>query len=323
MNSGGLQVVVRSANLVARDVRQIQLARGDGSALPGFTPGAHVDLRLGPGLVRQYSLCGEMDDSSTYTVAVKLEPQSRGGSRMVHERLQPGMQLEISPPRNNFPLDFDATHSVLVAGGIGITPLVAMARALVRRDRNFELHYFARSREHAAFVELLQSEKLGPHSRFYFGLDHEHTAGCLRDLLANRASDAQLYLCGPRAFMDTVRETAAARGWPSESVHLEYFSAGDLGALPGGDKEIQVTLVRTGRTIPVAGGTPIIDALRCAGVHVETSCEQGVCGTCITKVLDGIPEHHDLFLTDAEKASGHCMAICVSRAITPHLVLDL
>jgi vanillate monooxygenase ferredoxin subunit len=322
MSPAGLQVVVRSAQLVARDVRQIQLARTDASAMPSFTPGVHADLRLGPGLVRQYSLCGEMDDASSYTVAVKLEPQSRGGSRMVHEHLQPGMQLEISLPRNNFPLDVDAPYSVLVAGGIGITPLVSMARALARRGRQFELHYFARSREHAAFVELLQSKNFGPHSRFHFGLDHEHTAACLRDVLANRHAGAQLYLCGPRAFMDTVREAAAARGWPPDSVHLEYFSAGELAAHTG-SQEVQVTLVRAGRTIAVPAGIPIIDALRRAGVNVETSCEQGVCGTCVTKVLDGIPEHHDVFLTDAEKASGHCMAICVSRAITPHLVLDL
>lgn len=317
-----IPVVVRSAKPVARDVRQVQFARPDGQPLPPFTPGAHIDLHLAPGLIRQYSLCGAVEEAAVYTVAVKLEPQSRGGSKAVHERLEPGVALNISLPRNNFPIDMDGPHSVLIAGGIGITPLLCMARALLRKGRSFSLHYFSRSAEHAAFLDVLGSPGFASQTTLHFGQTHDETAASLDKALAVRQPGAQLYLCGPRAFMDTVCKVASERGWPTESVHLEYFKAGQQQSCAVAN-ELRVTLARTGTTLFVPPGATIVDVLRAAGVDVDTSCEQGVCGTCITRVLDGTPEHHDLFLTDKEKARGDCMALCVSRAITPHLVLDL
>lgn len=322
MSGARIPVVVRSAQFVARDVRQLALARLDGGALPAFTPGAHVDLHLGAGLVRQYSLCSSADDRSAYVVAVKLEPQSRGGSRVVHEGVEPGVHLEISAPRNHFPLTMDAPHSVLVAGGIGVTPLLCMARALAANGRSFTLHHFARSREQAAFFDVLGAPPFARDSRFHLGLGRQETAAALSDALAHRSKGALLYLCGPGAFMDLVLRIAGDSGWPHDAVHLEHFGAGE--PVPAsGDRDIDVTLARSGVTVPVPAGVSVIDALRSAGVCVDSSCEQGVCGACVTRVLEGMPEHRDLFLTGAEKAAGDCMALCVSRAVTPSLVLDL
>lgn len=317
-----LSVVVHSARHIAHGVRSIALVRRDGLALPTYSAGAHIDLHLAPGLVRQYSLCGPIGEAGTYTIAVKREPQSRGGSQAVHELLAPGTPLHISAPRNNFALNEDATDTTLVAGGIGITPLLCMARRLLSLNKPFRLHYFARSVEHAAFSDVLRSPAFEERCTLHLGLSHEETATALEGALATPGTGAQVYLCGPKAFMDTVRTTASRRGWPDDSIHLEYFNAGQDAPRPSGSS-ISVRLARSGITVPVAAGIPIIDAVRAAGVVVDTSCEQGVCGTCITGVLDGVPQHNDLFLTDAEKARGDCMAICVSRALTPSLVLDL
>lgn len=322
MTSATLDVVVRAAVPVADDVLQVRFARPDGAPLPPFTPGAHIDLHLAPGLVRQYSLCGAMEEACAYTIAVKREAQSRGGSRAVHERLRVGTALAISAPRNHFPIDLDAAHSVLVAGGIGITPLLCMARALQRRGRSFHLHYFARSAAQAAFLDLLGSPGFREKNTLHLGQGHGETEASLREALSRPPEGAELYLCGPRGFMDRVCAVAAERGWPKQRVHLEYFSADTPPVLAATDA-IQVTLARSGQVLSVPPGTTIVDALRGAGVSIDTSCEQGVCGTCVTRVLDGTPDHHDLFLTDEEKARGDCMAPCVSRARTPHLVLDL
>ena len=317
-----IPVTVRSAVPVAHDVRALRLARRDGGPLPTFAPGSHIDLHLAPGLVRQYSLCGDIDDATSYIIAVKLEPASRGGSRTVHEDLAPGVHLDISAPRNNFPLDATAPHTVLIAGGIGITPIISMARVLARAGKRFEFHYFARSAEHAAFKDEIGGPTLAGAGEGHFGLTNEQTVGKLYTALANRLPGAQLYLCGPAGFMDLVRGVAADQGWPLTSVHLEYFKA-DASTVATSGGAISVQLARSGISVPVPTGVPIIDALRAAGIKVETSCEQGVCGTCVTRVLGGVPEHHDLFLTDQEKSRGDCMAICVSRSLTPQLVLDL
>ena len=317
-----IEVVVKSTRFVSSGIRAIEMAREDGLALPAFRPGAHIDLHMAPQLVRQYSLCGSCEELGRYTIAVKLEPQSRGGSRAVHERLQEGSHLRISAPRNLFTLDEEAAAFVLVAGGIGITPLLCMARRLVSLRKPFRLHYFAHSEDQAAFTGILRGPGFAPYCHFHFGLDHRAIEATTFAALEPYVAGAQLYLCGPKAFMDAVCGVARHQGWPGDSIRLEYFSVGESLAAST-DREISVRLARSGLTVPVAAGTPIIDALRAAGVEVDTSCEQGVCGTCLTRDLEGVPMHRDLFLTDAEKARGDCMAICVSRATTPGLVLDL
>jgi len=315
-------VRVISASAIAQDIRLVTLAAVDGSQLPSFQPGSHIDLHLDSGLVRQYSLCGP-DDPASYSVAVKLEADSRGGSRWVHEKLKPGTELRISAPRNNFPMAAQAQRSILVAGGIGITPLISMARSLHAQDQAYELLYFCRSSDHAAFREELATGDLSPSCRFFLGLTRDAVAEALREALRSRPEDAHLYLCGPRPFMETVQEVASQSGWPEEAVHVEYFSASAQATEPTGNDGFQVALTRSAVTVDVGADETIIDALRAHGIEVETSCEQGVCGTCVTTVLEGTPEHRDCFLTSAEKAQGNCMAICISRSQSPRLVLDL
>jgi vanillate monooxygenase ferredoxin subunit len=316
-------VRVTSALSIAQDIRLMTLAAADGSPLPAYQPGSHIDLHLGSGLIRQYSLCGPQDDASSYAVAVKLEQESRGGSKWVHEKLDAGSELHISAPRNNFPMAAQARHSILVAGGIGITPLISMARSLQAQGQSFELLYFCRSTDHAAFRDELETGALSAACRFHLGLTREAVTGALREALVPRPEAAHLYLCGPRPFMDAVQEVAAQAGWPDDTVHLEYFGASQQAADTTGDTGFQVTLTRSGVTLDVGADDTIIDVLRARGIDVETSCEQGVCGTCVTSVLEGTPEHRDCFLTSQEKASGNCMAICISRSRSPRLVLDL
>lgn len=317
-----IAVVVRSARSVAKQVRAIELIREDGLALPAFSAGAHIDLHLGPQLVRQYSLCSPCDELGSYMIAVKLEPESRGGSQAVHTLLNEGSRVRISAPRNLFRLDEDADSAVLVAGGIGITPLFCMALRLQGLGRAFRMHYFARAEEYAAFSDVLGSPRFAAQCSFHYGLDHADAEAALDAALSTPAPGKQLYLCGPKAFMDMVRRVAARHGWTKESIHLEHFSGGEP-EVESIQQELTVRLARSDVEVPVAADISISDALRAAGIDVETSCEQGICGTCITRVLDGVPEHRDLFLTDAEKARGDCMAICVSRAFTRYLVLDL
>ncbi|WP_242665967.1 PDR/VanB family oxidoreductase [Paraburkholderia ginsengiterrae] len=316
-------VRVTSALPIAQDIRLITLAAVDGSELPAYQPGSHIDLHLRSGLIRQYSLCGPQDDASSYSVAVKLEPESRGGSKWVHEKLYAGYELDISVPRNNFPMAAQAQHSILVAGGIGITPLISMARSLQAQGQSFELLYFSRSLEHVAFRDELETGALSTASRLLLGLNRDDVTAALHDALSPRPDGGHLYLCGPRPFMDAVQAAAAQSGWPEEAVHLEYFSASEASTDTTGNTGFQVTLAQSGVTVEVGAGDTIIDVLRARGIDVETSCEQGVCGTCVTSVLEGTPDHRDCFLTSQEKAQGNCMAICISRSKSPRLVLDL
>ncbi len=316
-----IAVRVSHASSLTPDIRLLELEPVDGGQLPEFEPGAHIDLHLGPSLVRQYSLCNAPGRATRYRVAVKRETSSRGGSWAVHDTLAVGSRLDISPPRNHFPMAPQAAHSILVAGGIGITPLIAMAQALLSRGESFELLYFCRSPEHAAFLETLQSPAFGSRCRFLFGLDRDAVATELEATIAAAAPGTHLYTCGPRPFMDTVTALTRAR-LPTDHVHLEYFSA-DANLLGAPSEAFELRLARSGKAFSIAPGETIADTLRLAGVDVETSCEQGICGTCVAGVLKGTPDHRDCFLSDAEKSAGNCIAICVSRSRTPLLVLDM
>jgi vanillate O-demethylase ferredoxin subunit len=316
---GLLRMRVREIRDEAIDVKVFELVSADGFALPAFSPGSHADVHLPGGLVRQYSLCNGPHDTQVYRFAVKREPASRGGSDAMHERLRAGDVIQLGAPRNNFRLDEGAGHAVLVAGGIGITPLLSMALHLQAQGRSFDLQYFSRSAAHCAWRALLSRTEFLGKVTFHDGLDPEQARACLREVLARRREGAQLYLCGPGPFMDTVEQVAAA-SWPSGSVHLEYFGAAPA-AMSG--QGFTLRLARTGGEVVVADGEGIVQALARHGVHVETSCEQGVCGTCLTGVLEGVPDHRDVYLTDEEKAAGDQMCVCVSRASGERLVLDL
>ncbi|OIR07194.1 phthalate dioxygenase reductase [mine drainage metagenome] len=308
---------------IARETDEIasfELVSADGSALPEFTPGAHIDVHVA-GLIRQYSLCNAPEDSSRYLIAVKREPESRGGSRAMHERLRAGDVLEIGAPRNNFPLDQTTGSKLLLAAGIGVTPLLSMARQLLGRGTAFELHYFTRSAEHTAFRDLLAGPGFKERTSLHYGLDPEALREYLRGLLAHRSAGAQLYLCGPRPFMDLVVATAAM-GWPPEAVHLEYFAAAPQPDAVS-ERAFTVRLARSGASYVIPEDKTIVAALAAQGVDIPTSCEQGICGTCLTGVIEGIPDHRDAFLSDEEKRAGKQILPCVSRAKSPLLVLDL
>jgi vanillate O-demethylase ferredoxin subunit len=311
---------VRQVKQEALDIKSFELVPVDG-LLPAFPPGSHIDVHLAPGLVRQYSLLNGPDDTSAYRIAVKLEAQSRGGSRAIHEAIHEGQVLTIGAPRNNFRLLEGARHTVLLAGGIGITPLLSMLQYLEARGESFELQYFSRSEAHTAFHDLLTHEKYAGKVGLHYALDPEATGAYLHQHLLQRSDGAHVYICGPRPFMDLAQQTAAAT-WPAEAVHLEYFSADpQLLAEPG--EGFVVRCARSGGMFPIAADESIVDVLRRHNISIETSCEEGVCGTCLTNVLEGEPDHRDIYLTDEEKRAGDQLLPCVSRARSKVLVLDL
>jgi vanillate O-demethylase ferredoxin subunit len=318
---GELSARVRTVRDEAQDVRSFELVSADGRPLPSYAAGSHIDVHVAPGIVRQYSLCGDPADARCYQIAVKREPASRGGSQRMHEGVREGDTLAISAPRNNFALASEARHHLLVAGGIGITPLLSMARELARTGAEYSLVYFSRSIAHTAFHAFLSTAEFRGRVSFHYALEPEQVRAYLRKLLWSRPPDGHLYLCGPRPFMDLV-ETTAAPTWPPSAVHLEYFAA-DPASLAGPKDSFIVKLARHGGEFRIDEGRTIIEVLAEHGVTVDTSCEQGVCGTCLTGVLEGEPDHRDVFLTDAEKRSNDRMTVCVSRAKSARLVLDL
>ena len=317
-----MTLAVRVANIrdEALDIKSFELVSAQGDTLPAYSAGSHIAVHLNQGLTRQYSLCGALGASDRYLIAVKREPNSRGGSAAMHA-LKVGDILTIGTPRNNFPLHAAAPHHLLVAGGIGITPLLGMARELNATGASFDLQYFTRSIEHAPFHELLSQPQFRGKVKFHYALDPERVRAYLRKLLWHRPDQAHLYLCGPKPFMDLVEATAAPT-WQPEAVHLEYFSA-DPASLSEQGEAFEIVIASTGAHYVVPPGKSIAQVLAENGTQVPTSCEQGVCGTCLTGVLDGEPDHRDVFLTDAEKRSGDRMMLCVSRARSPRITLDL
>jgi vanillate O-demethylase ferredoxin subunit len=312
-------VLVRRLCVESADVRSLELVAADGRPLQPFEAGAHIDVNLGDGLIRQYSLINSTDADGSYRIAVKLEPDSRGGSARMH-RLAEGHALTVSLPRNNFPLDSGAGHSMLVAGGIGITPLLGMAYRLMEEGASFSLDYFARSREALAFGDEIAGGPFTSRSRFHLGLDGEGTRAELARRLDAAPPGTHIYACGPASFMQTVRDLVAAK--PGPVLHLEYFAADPaLADLPAGS--FRVNLTKSGKTVMVDADQTIVEALNAAGIEVATSCEQGVCGTCLTTVLAGRPDHRDMLLTEEEQQAGDRILLCVSRCLDQELVLDL
>jgi ferredoxin-NADP reductase/uncharacterized iron-regulated membrane protein len=304
----------------AADIRSYELARADGGKLPRFAAGAHIDLEIAPGLLRPYSLCGDPGHRGSWQIAVKRTADSRGGSRTVHEQFQPGTECKVRGPRNHFPLVATASHHVLMAGGIGITPMLAMARALQAQNASFELHYFVQGPGHTAFADVLQQPRFAGRVRVHAGLQREALRGCVQSLLAHPQAGHHLYICGPSGFMDCVRSAAAA--WPADCVHSESFRA-DPSAQNGPREAFELHLQRSGHQLTVPAERSIAEVLGAHGVPVTTSCAEGVCGTCTTRVLGGECDHRDSFLSPQERAAGDRILVCVSRARSGTLVLDL
>lgn len=313
-----LRVSVRRKWMTATDVVAVELEPIGHAILPTAQAGAHIDLHLPNGLVRQYSLTNGPGESGCYRIGVKLVENSRGGSRFVNQDLAEGDQLDISEPRPSFPLRRDATRTVLVAGGIGVTPLLSMAQTLERRGLPVELHYFARSEDQLAFPELRLA--LGDLVQSHVGLDPEETATRLHQLIGQHHDASHLYICGPPPMLDAARAIAADLEWPEDAVHFEYFgNAAD----PDRSSTFELSLARSATTLTVGPGQSILDVLQEAGVAIASSCEQGACGTCVATVIDGEPDHQDVRLSAAEQAAGDRIMTCVSRSRSPRLVLDL
>jgi vanillate O-demethylase ferredoxin subunit len=297
--------------------RVLELRPEGDAQLPSYEAGAHIDVTLGNGLVRQYSLCCRQPGGDAYRIAVKREPQSRGGSAWLHDEATVGMTLQIGQPRNAFALAPEADMHLLFAGGIGITPILSMAYALQRRGQPFQLYYFVREAAGAAFAAELQSGPLAGRVQVLASLSPEQTAASIRTLLsAHPAAGTHVYVCGPAPFMQTV---AAEAG--QFVVHQESFGAPPANA--DAETAFTLTLQRSGRQVQVAAGRTALACLQEAGVELDCSCEVGVCGTCRTTVLEGTPLHCDSVLSDDERQANNCFMPCVSRALTPVLVLDL
>ncbi|MCP8884071.1 Rieske 2Fe-2S domain-containing protein [Devosia sp. XJ19-1] len=313
-----LPVLVRRKWQTADGVIGFELAGRDGKHLPTFQPGAHIDLHLPNGLIRQYSITNGPGDLLSYVIGVKAESASKGGSKVLVETVREGDVLAISEPRNNFPLRRDATRTVLIAGGIGITPLLSMARFLDQSSLPYELHYFTRSGESAAFKSELDVLHGAVH--IHSGLAREAIQGTVNEVLGPHDFANHVYVCGPGAMLEMVTRTAAALGWPDEAVHFEYFQNDKV---IDSSSAFDVELARSAMTLHVPAGRTILEVMREAGLTVPSSCEQGACGTCLTTVMEGEVDHQDVYLNKTEKASNTCMMTCVSRAKSARLVLDI
>ena len=312
-------LVVQRRHAAADGVVALDLAHPGGDDLPAWEPGAHIDMLLAEGLVRQYSLCGDPRDAKTWRVGVLLDPQSRGGSRHVHERLIEGSTVRVRGPRNHFEL-VDSPRYLFIAGGIGITPIMAMVDSAQETGSDWRLIYLGRSRTTMAFAEAL-SGTYG--DRVTVWADDEN--GRFFDLdstLKEPADQTLVYCCGPEPLLSVVEQHCGH--WPEGSLHIERFAA-KAPAAPVAEAldTFQVVCQRSGVTVEVSGETSILEALEDADVPILSSCLEGICGTCEARVLEGMPDHRDSMLTDAERASGNKILTCVSRSCSEKLVLDL
>lgn len=316
------QLTVKVVNKVkeAEEIVSLELASVDGHPLPSFSAGAHIDVLIRDGLTRQYSLLNDSSEQHRYMIGVLRDPESRGGSVAVHDDINVGDTLEISAPKNHFEL-VQAKRTLLFAGGIGVTPLLCMARRLSTIDADFEMHYCTRSRERTAFYEAIKASKFADKVHFHFDNGDDAQKMDIKSLVANPEPGTHLYVCGPTGYIDYVINAAKEAGWPAEQLHLEYFAAAEVDT--SGDTSFEVKIASTGQVFTIPPDKPITQVLDEAGVFIPVSCEEGVCGTCLTRVLEGTPEHRDLYLTDAEHEANDQFTPCCSRSKSPMLVLDI
>ena len=315
-----MQVRVKRITYEAENINSYELLAPRGGDLVPFTAGSHIDLQLSNGMIRSYSLVNNQSEQNRYVIAVNKDAASRGGSKFIHEIVRVGDIVTISHPKNNFALQEKANHSVLIGGGIGITPLLSMIRRLETLGQSWELFYAARTRFTAAFLDELNTLRPNVHLNLHVNFDQEPSGRMfdLSTILKNVPADAHIYCCGPVPMLEAFE--AATTGRPTSQVHVEYFKAKEKPAAEGG---FEVKLARSNRTIVVQPGKTILDALLDAGITANYACAEGVCGTCETKVIEGIPDHRDLFLGKEEQATNKTMMICCSGSKSSALVLDL
>lgn len=333
-----LLVCVRSIERQADGINAYEVIDPRGSELPAFSAGSHIDLFFRDGRVRQYSLCSDPAQRHHYVFAVQREPAGRGGSQAIFERIHVGRILAISEPRNHFPLAEDANYHLMVAGGIGVTPMIAMIFALEARGANYTLHYCTRAPEKTAFLDVLAPRAAKGKVILHHDGGDPRRGLQLEPLLRSYQRGTHLYYCGPHPLMNAVKRACAH--WPAGTTHREYFAQPEMTGIELASSEIeghlmssetqgesnppatfQIKVASTGAVFEVPEGKTITDVLREHGISVPTSCESGLCGTCRTRYLEGIPDHRDYVLQDEEK--DEYVLICCARAKTPMLVLDL
>jgi vanillate O-demethylase ferredoxin subunit len=320
-NPPALAVRVARKAQEATDICSLELVATDGGKLPEFTAGSHVDVHLPGGLTRPYSLCNNPSETHRYVLGVLREPTSRGGSLAVHNTVQEGDLLHISAPKNHFAMAPDAKRSLLLAGGIGITPILSMAEHLSAGAADFSMHYSTRSAGRTAFHARIAAADFADQVQHHFDDGDAAQKLDLAAVLAAPQTGTHLYVCGPKGFMDAVLGTARAQGWPEAQLHSEFFSA-EVVHLET-DATFEVKIASTGKVVVVPKDQTVVQALAAAGVEILTSCEQGVCGTCLTRVLEGTPDHKDSYLLPEEQAANDQFMPCCSRSKTSVLVLDL
>ncbi|MEO6015842.1 MAG: PDR/VanB family oxidoreductase [Polaromonas sp.] len=318
MNSIEVRVVRKTVE--AEGIASFELVSVDDKPLPSFSAGSHLDVQIPGGLTRQYSLCNDASEQHRYRIAVLRDAASRGGSTGMHDAVHQGDVIRISEPKNHFPL-LQAPRTLLFAGGIGVTPLLSMAQRLAAIGADFTLHYCTRSAERTAFREEIIASAFSERVQFHFDAGPPEQKLDLAAALGAPDAGKQLYVCGPGGFIDHVVSTAKACGWNSEQIHLEYFGAAPQDT--SDDSGFEIRVASTGKTFAVGAEQNIIQVLKDNGIEVLTSCEQGVCGTCITRVLQGEPDHRDMYFTDEEKAKNDQFTPCCSRSKSRLLVLDL
>lgn len=321
MDNNTFKVRIARKALAARDIVTLELEALDGSSLPSFSAGSHIDVEVRPGLLRQYSLCNDSSEQHRYVIGVLRDPASRGGSIAVHDELQEGQEIRISRPRNLFELVPSARRSLLLAGGIGVTPILCMAERLARTDTSFTLHYCARSPERMAFREHIQAAAYADRVHLHFDDGTPEQKLDLAAVLQQQPDDTHLYVCGPSGFIDFVLASARDAGWSDDRIHYEFFSAKQVDT--SADEGFEVQVASTGQVYRVGVNDTIVSVLAQAGVEISTSCEQGICGACITRVLEGEVEHRDQVLSDRERDDEGWFTPCCSRGASKRLVLDL
>lgn len=316
-----IEVLVISKKIIADDICLFELAGLKGAPLPPFSAGAHIDVELPEGITRQYSLCNHPDENHRYQIAVLKDPVSRGGSLAMHKQINEGDRLQISEPRNHFPLAHEAKRSLLFAGGIGITPILCMAERLAHTGANFELHYCTRTPAKTAFIERIKASEFADQVHFHFDDGNATQKLDAASLLATPDSNTHVYVCGPGGFMEYILNTAKGLNWPSQQLHREYFSADPVDNTNDGSFEVKIS--STGQVVEIPADKTVLDVLENLDIEIPYSCESGVCGTCLTRILEGIPDHRDVFLTEEEQEKNDQFTPCCSRAKSTLLILDI
>lgn len=317
-----LPLRLRTAREDGLGVRILEFTHADGGDLPAFEAGAHLLVDAGMGMVRSYSLCNAPSEFGRYELGVLLEASSRGGSLAMHA-LQPDQVVRASAPRNAFPLDEAAPYSLLLGGGIGITPLMAMAERLAATGRDFELHYCCRERRRAPFLERLRETRFAGRVHLHFDDEAQDQRFDAQRVLASCPNGTHLYTCGPWAFMEHVFGAARAVGWADETLHREHFAAAPDLHTTAGSTAFEIVMAKSGKTVLVGADETALAALERAGATIFSSCQEGICGTCAVAVLQGRPDHRDQYLTDDARERNDYFLPCCSRSITPQLVIDL